>query len=624
MIRSQLLATLALVLVSPVSWTQFAAPLPGGLTSEDWTAIRGAHRPSIVAFAAQEAYVKASNTDAFDWFGSAVAASGDTVVVGAPGEDSNASGVNGDQSDDSALSTGAVYVFVRSGGGWVQQAYLKASNPDASDAFGVAVAVSGDTVVVGGPGEDSDATGVNGDEGDNSSPESGAAYVFVRQGTTWHQQAYLKASDTDPHDSFGASVAVSGDRIVVGAALNDLSTGSAYVFARNGSAWTEEGILLASNQETLDRFGWSVGISGDTAVIGAPLESSATTGVGGDESNNNAPWAGAAYVFVRSGTAWHQQAYLKASNTDHHDRFGRSVAIAGDTVVIAAKKESGAAPGVNGDQSSNDAPEAGAAYVFRRAGTSWSQEAYLKASNPEAADEFGTSVSIADEVVVIGASEEDSDAVGVNGSQGNGAAESGAAYVFLRAGQNWIQVAYLKSSNSDSGDSFGWATAVTGGTIVITGPGEDSGTIGINGDQLDNTVQHAGAAYLFALDIPYASCQSYCGSGVNLNTYVVNTGFVLGSTFQGTVALTPPNVAAVVAGYLGRKTFPLWGQEGLVDPATPEVMNLPLGLLPSPITLTWLVPRDPAYIDMHVYTQAAAIGGGVINLTCAYDCTAGY
>ena len=146
-----------------------------------------------------------------------MAVSGDTVVVGAPREASNATGVDGDQNDNSLLSPGAAYVFVRDGTNWTQQAYLKASNTGRGDYFGYSVAVSGNTVIVGAYSESSNATGVNGSQSDNSASGSGAAYVFVRSGTTWSQQAYLKASNTGAYDYFGWSVAVSGDTVVVGA-----------------------------------------------------------------------------------------------------------------------------------------------------------------------------------------------------------------------------------------------------------------------------------------------------------------------------------------------------------------------------------------------------------------------
>ena len=134
-----------------------------------------------------------------------MAVSGDTVVVGAPWEDSSATGVDGNQSDNSAPDAGAAYVFVRTGMSWSQEAYLKASNTDADDRFGLSVAVSGDTVVVGAWLEDSSATGVNGDQSDNSAFRSGAAYVFVRSGTSWSQEAYLKASNTDVESTASAT-----------------------------------------------------------------------------------------------------------------------------------------------------------------------------------------------------------------------------------------------------------------------------------------------------------------------------------------------------------------------------------------------------------------------------------
>src|SRR5262249_11891529 len=189
----------------------------------DWEGIRGAYQTAqnermlraseSSSGVSQQAYVKASNISGY--FGTAVAISGDTVVVGAPREASNATGVNGDQDDTSAPDSGGAYVFVRNGSTWAQQAYLKASNTEAADKFGGAVAISGDTIVVGAIAESSDATGVNGDQSNNDAQFSGAAYVFFRNGTTWSQQAYLKASNTQTSDQFANSVAVSGDTIVV-------------------------------------------------------------------------------------------------------------------------------------------------------------------------------------------------------------------------------------------------------------------------------------------------------------------------------------------------------------------------------------------------------------------------
>jgi hypothetical protein len=400
---------------------------------------RGARYPLTIDPIAQQAYLKASNTGTDDQFGYSVAVSGDTVVVGAPCEDSNATGVDGDQSDNSAENSGAAYVFVRNGTNWTQQDYLKASYTHYGDEFGFSVAVSGDTVVVGARLEYSNATGVNGNQSNNSALNSGAAYVFVRNGTIWSQQAYLKASNTDG----------------------------------------------GLDQWDGDYFGSSVAVSGDTVVVGADGEFSSATGVNGDQSDNSAPSSGAAYVFARSGTTWTQQAYLKASNTGVAAHFGLSVSVSGDTVVVGACNEF-------------DASGYGAAYVFVRNGTNWTQQAYLKASNTDYGDEFGFSVATSGDTVVVGAYGESSSARGVNGNQSNNSAlNSGAAYVFVRNGTTWTQQAYLKASNTGGNDRFGWSVSVSGDTVVAGAFNESSSATGVNGDQSDNSASGSGAAYIF-------------------------------------------------------------------------------------------------------------------------------
>jgi len=334
---------------------------------------------------AQQAYLKPSNTGGGDQFGFSVAVAGDTVVVGARREDSSATGVGGDQTDNSLSLSGAAYVFVRDDDGiWTQQAYLKASNPDFWDEFGVSVAVDGDTVVIGANREDSSATGVGGDQTDNSLSLSGAAYVFVRDDNdVWSQQAYVKASNTGGNDLFGVSVAVVGDTVVVGAAAEDsratgvdgdqndnamINSGAAYVFVRNGNGvWTQQAYLKASNPNVTDLFGASVAVTGDTVAVGAYSEDSSATGIDGEQTDNSAQDAGAAYVFVRDGNGgWSQRAYLKASGTGTGDRFGYSVAVAGDTVAVGALGEDSSATGVDGNQADNSASRSGAAYVFIR------------------------------------------------------------------------------------------------------------------------------------------------------------------------------------------------------------------------------------------------------------------
>lgn len=458
----------------------------------------GARYPITIDPIAQQAYLKASNTEANDRFGYSVAVWGDTVVVGAYGEASNATGVNGEQSDNSAGGAGAAYVFVRSGHTWTQQAYLKASNTDTVDFFGQSVAISGETIVVGAYGESSNATGVNGDQSNNSAPAAGAAYVFVRNGAKWLQQAYLKASNTSMTDYFGFAVSISSETIVVGAYDQDGSAGAAYVFARNGVTWTQQAYLKASNAEAMDLFAASVAISGDTVVVGASREASGATGVNGDQSDNSTRFAGAAYVFVRDGATWTQEAYLKASNSGEDDVFGSSVAISCDTIAIGAPGEASNAIGVNGDQSNNFLLGAGAAYVFVRSGMGWVQQAYLKASNTNAGDSFGGRLAIFGDTLAVSAALEDSSATGINGKQAdNGAIGSGAVYLFVRRDDSWEQNAYVKASNTDPDDSFGFSVAVSEGTIVVGAYGEASSATGSNGNQSNNDATNAGAAYIF-------------------------------------------------------------------------------------------------------------------------------
>ncbi|MCX6876244.1 MAG: choice-of-anchor D domain-containing protein [Verrucomicrobia bacterium] len=468
---------------------------------------RGARYPLTIDPIAQQAYLKAGNTGAGDHFGYPVAISGDTVVVGAMGEDSSTTGVNSTP-NEGATDSGAAYVFVRSGTTWTQQAYLKASNTDAGDLFGYSAAVSGNTVVIGARSEDSSTTGVNSTP-NNSGTDSGAAYVFVRSGTTWTQQAYLKASNTGVGDLFGgSSVAISGDTVVVGAIFEDSSTlgvnstpnegatysGAAYVFVRSGTTWTQQAYLKASNTGADDRFGNSVAVSGDTVVVGASQEDSSTTGVGGDQNDNSATDSGAAYVFTRSGTTWTQQAYLKASNTGAGDSFGGSVSLSGDTVVVGAQSEDSSTTGVN-STSNESATDSGAAYVFNRSETTWSQQAYLKASNTGAGDVFGL-VAVSGDTVVVGATLEDSSTTGVNSTPNELATDSAAAYVFTRSGTAWTQQAYLKSSNTGTGDYFGASVAVSGDTVVVGAYYEDSSTTGVNSTPNDSA-PNSGAAYIF-------------------------------------------------------------------------------------------------------------------------------
>lgn len=316
----------------------------------------------------QQAYVKASNTGVGDHFGTAISLSADgkTLAVAASQEASSATGVNGNQADNSAARSGAVYIYVRSGESWVQQAYLKASNSEQNDGFGgfgafgafngvsappaLSLSADGNTLVVGAPGEDSNATGVNGNQTDNTLHDSGAAYVFVRNAGTWTQQAYVKPSTGGADAFFGGAVSLSadGNTMAVGA-LGFARSGAVYLFIRNTESWTQQAVVKASNFDEGDRFGWSVGLSADasTLVVGSPAEASNATGVNGSQTDNSAFASGAAYVFTLSAGTWAQQAYLKASNSGPIDAFGLVVSLSGDgnTVAISASGEGSNATG---------------------------------------------------------------------------------------------------------------------------------------------------------------------------------------------------------------------------------------------------------------------------------------
>lgn len=402
--------------------------------------------------------------------------------------------------------------------------YVKASNTRAGDGFGGGIALSADgrTLAVGAPGEDSAATGVNGNQADGSASGSGAVYVFVRSGATWFQQAYVKASNAGTDDGFGQSVALAadGNTLAVGAPGERSSavgvdgnqaddsafaSGAAYVFTRSGSAWSQQAYLKASNSGTEDRFGESVALAadGNTLAVGAPLEDSSATGIDGDAADDTLTNAGAVYVFARAGGAWAQQAYVKASNTGLVDMFGTSVAIAADgsTLAVGAPQEYSSATGVDGNQADNSANFSGAVYVFIRSGGAWAQQAYVKASNTGAGDFFGQALALAADgnTLAVTAFREDSN--GIGGQADDAATSSGAAYVFSRNGSAWSQQAYVKAPIVRGGDAFGTSVALSGdGSALAIGLYDPSGSTGIGGSQLDSSAAAAGAVHLFGRD----------------------------------------------------------------------------------------------------------------------------
>jgi hypothetical protein len=421
----------------------------------------------------EQAYLKPSNPQTGAGFGHYVAlsADGNTLAVSAFWEASSAKGINGNQKDESIPQAGAVYVFTRRGSAWTQEAYIKASNTGEAgtaetfgegDQFGFSLALSGDgnTLAVGALTEDSRAAGINGDQADNSAAAAGAVYVFTRTGTTWSQQAYVKPANPDAGDMFGYAVSLSadGNTMAVGSFDEDGTgrginpppdnktggAGAAYVFSRTGTAWSQQAYIKPSNGETQDSFGVHLALSDDgaTLLVGTLDEDCKATGVnapGCDKDWNDDLSMGAAYVFARAAGGWTQQAFLKPSNTGPNDWFGSRLALSGDgnTAAIGASLEDSASKGINGRQDDESASEAGVVYLFRRTGTAWRQQAYIKGSNTDAFDEFGSSVALdrAGTMLVSSARGEDSSARGVDGNQAdNSAADAGAVYVFTVGG----------------------------------------------------------------------------------------------------------------------------------------------------------------------------------------------
>lgn len=474
----------------------------------------------------QYVYGKASNPSAEVEFGFWMDISGDTLVVGSPFENSSARGVNGDQTDQNAFGAGAAYVFRRQDNTWSQEAYLKASNTDAFDDFGRGVAIDGDVIAVSAPYEASDAPGVDGNQNSDGLYGAGAVYIFRRTGDEWQQEAYLKASNPLGGALFGRHLSLDGDVLVVGAPgeffLDPEETfddefpndGAVYVFRYDGVTWVEEAIIKASNGELGDQFGFQVAVDDEIIAVGAIGEASGVGGPDADPSDNSAPLSGAVYVFERQDGVWVETDYIKSQSPDgfrlpfpecdnfdecEGDRFGIRVELDGDTLVVGAHLEDSAAREIDGDQTNDDAQNAGAAWVYRRGDNGdWEQEAYLKPSNLDPNDFFGQTIELAGDLLVVGANGESGGSTGVGGdSSSNGALSSGAVHLFQRTGTAWQQIEYIKASNTEQADNFGFNLAMSSSTLVVGAVWESGGVPGLNGDQNDESAPASGAFYLF-------------------------------------------------------------------------------------------------------------------------------
>jgi len=465
----------------------------------------------------QEAYVKASNTGR-DRFGTSIGLHGETLVVGAPDEDSRATGINGIQTDDSLADSGAAYVFERNGTDWHQSAYIKASNSDAADLFAGAVAFDGEFLAVGAIGEDGASTGVGGDQADDSAASAGAVYLLRRDAVgAWSQAAYVKASNTESGDQFGSAVALDDGRLLVGAPLEDSNAvrvggdqanngasaaGAAYLFERSSTTgtWRQLAYLKATNTASLDEFGSSVAISGDTLAVGAWGEDGGAGGIDGDQADNSVRDAGAVYLYdANTSGAWSPAAYVKASRPSAFDGFGLAVALDGDLLAVGAPRQNSNASGIDGNELDQSMLDAGAVYLFERnAIGDWRQIAFVKASHPSPFDEFGATVALHGSLLAVGAPGQNSSATGINGDERDESMlNAGAVYLFARdlAGE-WSQIAFVKASNADPGDAFGSAVDVDGDTLAAGAPFERSASRGINGNETDNSLDSSGAVYV--------------------------------------------------------------------------------------------------------------------------------
>ncbi len=369
--------------------------------------------PGRAQCAAGPHFLTAPDAATFDFFGAAVAISGDTLLVGA--------------SQTLAPLAGAAYVYRWNGSLYVFEAKLTASDGAASDRFGDAIAIDGDTALVGARQDD-------GPAGSNQ----GSVYVFTRSGSVWTEQAKLIPSDAAASDGFGFAVALQGNTAVVGAAAGDgavANTGSAYVFTGSGSTWTEQAEFAASDGASGDQFGLRLSLSADTVIVGA-------FGDDGAAGSNQ----GSAYIFTGSGATWSQQAKIEPADPAAGDEFGINVSVSCDTAIVGARSDDGPA-------GSNQ----GSAYVFTRSVAVWTQQAKLTPSDAAAGDLFGTSVTVSGETAVIGA-------VGDDGLAGT---DQGSAYIFTRSVSTWTQHAKLTEPDAGPIHGFGNAASLSTDAVVV-------------------------------------------------------------------------------------------------------------------------------------------------------------
>ena len=387
--------------------------------------------------ALEEAKLVARNGTLFDQFGTSVDVYGDLCVVGAPQH----------------ATAGAAHVFERTGSGWLERATLTPSDGQDGDHFGHSVAIDRDTILVGAPFDDEPCFA------------SGSAYVFLRSTTGWIQRAKLVPSDSSCNAWFGSSVSLSDEAAVIGAS-GDQTSGAAYVFEQFGAKWREQRKLVPNDLALLDEFGRSVATGHGVAIIGSPND------------DDNGTDSGSAYVFARAGSTWSQFAKLTPSGGSAGERFGWSLSLSEDRVVV----------GSPGDFSS------GAAFVFVRTPTGWTESARL--ASPGAG--FGTAVSTSGGMALVGAPLEDAQAI-----------NAGAAYLFIRNETGWSTPIRLTASDGAFNAQLGSAVDLCDESLLVGAP-------------LDNeNGSSSGSAYAFRLLL---SPIVYCTAKVNSLGCTTNIG----------------------------------------------------------------------------------------------------
>lgn len=472
-------------------------------------------------------YIKPSSMKSLNNFGFDLDLSydGNTLVVSSLDEGIKNVNSNAGQLKNYNVFSGTVYVFKRTLSGWEQQADLNSSNSDGYDRFGSSLSISADgkIIAVGAIGESSNATGINGDQQNNAFSESGAVYIFQLEENNWTQKAYIKASNTQEGDQFGANVSLNedGTRLAVGAQFEDSNAngvdgdqlnnnapnaGAVYTFTRKADIWSQESYIKASNSDPNDNFGLIIKLNskGNVLAVSSPYEQSNAMGIDGDDTNNSLHQVGAVYLYYLINNKWQQNVYIKASNSDATDLFGSSLSIdaSGTLLVVGAPGESSDATGANGEQINNNATKSGAVYLFKNTNGQWAQEAYLKASNTRKDAYFGRAVSFNAEGsnLAVGSYIESSNAIGINGDQFNSESPgSGAAYFFENTNGDWVQTVYIKAPNTDAYDNFGHSLSLSGNgdVLAVNAISEGSSSSHINGDQTDNSLSLAGAVYVY-------------------------------------------------------------------------------------------------------------------------------